>query len=210
MKQVILLVLFLLITVFVFAQENESFMFRAKVKHGSILLGGSASGFAYKTSDNLHNTTGVKEDGLKIQANLNAKNGYFIMNDLAIGLNLNLYHESTKITSDPEQEPFRKTYFLGGPFVRYYLINGVFGEAGVGLGKHSFSDGFQSNLLEGTLSVGYAFFFNEKFSIEPMLSFRYFRQSKDDKVYTTMGPLVGVGFQSYLLRKRAHVIKIGL
>ncbi|MBB6610317.1 hypothetical protein H7F15_04635 [Pontibacter sp. Tf4] len=208
MKQIILALL--LLPAFAFAQENESFMFRAKVKHGSILVGGNLSGFAYKTTDNLNSPTGTKEEGRRIQANLQAKNGYFIMNDLAIGLNINLYHESTKITTDPEQEPFRETYLLGGPFVRYYLLNGVFGEAGVSIGKHNFSDGFQSNLLEGSAGVGYAFFFNEKFSIEPMLSFRYFRQTKDDKAYTSFGPMVGVGFQAYLLRKRAHVIKIGL
>jgi len=185
-------------------------MFKAKVKHGSILIGGTLSGFAYKTSDNLHSLNGLKEDGTKIQANLQSKNGYFIMNDFAVGLNLNLYHESTKITSDPEQEALRETYFLAGPFVRYYLINGVFGEAGASIGKHSFSDGIQSNLLEGSVGVGYAFFFNEKFSLEPILSFRYFQQKEGDLKYTSFGPMVGVGFQAYLLRKRAHVIKIGL
>ncbi|HEY4652711.1 MAG TPA: hypothetical protein VIG72_14935 [Pontibacter sp.] len=205
-----LLLLLMLLPVIALAQENESFMFRAKVKHGSILVGGNISGFAYKTTDNLLNGTGVKEDGRKIQANLQAKNGYFVMNDLAIGLNLNLYHESTKVTAEPEQEAFRETYFLGGPFVRYYLINGVFGEAGVSFGKHNFSDGLQSNLLEGSAGIGYALFFNEKFSLEPMLSFRYFRQSRGDEAYTSFGPMVGVGFQAYLLRKRAHVIKIGL
>lgn len=208
MKHIILLLL--LLPFVAIAQENESFMFKAKVKHGSILIGGHLSGFAYKTSDNLHSLNGAQEEGRKIQANLQGKNGYFIMNDFAVGLNLNIYHESTKVTSDPEQEPFRETFFLGGPFVRYYLDNGVFGETGVSFGKHNFSDGFQSNLLEGNVGVGYAFFFNEKFSIEPMLSFRYFRQTKDDKVYSSMGPMIGVGFQAYLLRKRAHVIKIGL
>lgn len=205
-----LLLLFLLIPFVVFGQENESFMFKAKVKHGSILIGGNISGFAYKTSDNLFTAKGIHEDGRKIQANLQFKSGYFVMNDFAVGLNLNLFHESTKVTSDPEQEPFRETYFMGGPFVRYYLDNGVFGEAGASVGKHSFSDGFQSNLLEGTIGIGYAFFFNEKFSIEPLLLFRYFRQTKDDQTYSAIGPMIGIGFQSYLLRKRANVIKIGL
>ncbi|MEJ8756620.1 hypothetical protein WG947_06415 [Pontibacter sp. H259] len=208
MKQ--LLLLLCLLPYLVFAQENESFMFKAKVKHGSILIGGTLSGFAYKTSDDLHTLNGRKEDGTKIQANLQAKNGYFVVNDFAVGLNLNLYHESTKVTSDPEQEPFRETYFLAGPFVRYYLDNGVFGEAGASMGKHNFSDGLQSNLLEGSVGVGYSFFFNEKFALEPLLSFRYFRQKHGDKVYSSVGPMVGVGFQAYLLRKRAHVIKIGL
>ena len=208
MKNLLLLLLFL--PFIAIAQENESFMFRAKVKHGSILVGGNLSGFAYKTSDNLHSANNVQQDGRRIQVNLQSKNGYFIMNDLAVGLNLNVFHESTKVTSDPEQEAFRETYFMAGPFARYYLVNGFFGEAGASLGKHNFSDGFQSNLLEGTVGVGYAFFFNEKFSIEPTISFRYFRQTKDDQVYSSFGPLLGVGFQAYLLRKRAHVIKIGL
>lgn len=208
MKNLLLLLLFL--PLLVQGQENESFMFSAKVKHGSILVGGNLSGFAYKTSDNLHSPNNQQQEGRRIQANLQSKNGYFVMNDLALGLNLNIFHESTKVTSDPEQESFRETYFMAGPFARYYLDNGIFGELGASLGKHNFSDGFQSNLLEGTIGVGYAFFFNEKFSIEPTISFRYFRQTKDDHIYTTFGPLLGVGFQAYLLRKRAHVIKIGL
>jgi hypothetical protein len=208
MKKILLLLFFL--PHFVSSQENESFMFNAKVKHGSILVGGTLSGFAYKTSDNLHSPNNLQQDGRNIQVNLQSKNGYFVINDLALGLNLNIFHESKKITSDPEQEAFRETYFMAGPFARYYLVNGIFGELGASLGKHNFSDGFQSNLLEGTIGVGYAFFFNEKFSIEPLVSFRYFRQTKGSNTYSTFGPLVGVGFQAYLLRKRAHVIKIGL
>ncbi len=208
MKRILLLLF--LFPFIVLAQENESFMFKAKVKHGSILIGGNLSGFAYKTQDNLHSLNGLPEEGRKIQVNLQSKNGYFVMNDLAVGLNLNIFHESKKVTSDPEQEAFRETHFMIGPFARYYLDNGVFGEVGASLGKHNFSDGFQSNLLEASVGVGYAFFFNEKFSIEPMINFRYFRQRKDKQEYTTMGPLLGVGFQAYLLRKRAHVIKIGL
>lgn len=205
-----LLLLFALMPFALLAQENKSFLMQAKVKHGSMLIGGNLTGFYYKTTDEL-SIPGETLKGQLIQAALRSKTGYFIWNDIAIGLDVNLIHESEKINSEEtETVPVKETYLLAGPFVRYYLLNGLFGEASITGGLHNFSTGYKSTLYEGSVGIGYAHFINEKFSLEPMISFRYFHKTDGDDVYTSFGPMLGIGIQAYLLRKKAHVIKITL
>ncbi len=211
MKKALLLIL-LLVPFLSHAQENESFLIKAKVKQGSIMLGGYISASAYTYTDELTNSS-ERVEGNLIQAQIKTKNGYFVLHDLAVGLDITLNHTSRKVTSETEQEilPDRNTYLLAGPFVRYYLDNGIFGELTLQAGlQNFFPSGIKYNLMEGGLGIGYAYFINEKFSIEPTLALRYFRQIDDDRKYTTLGPVLGVGIQAYLLRKKAHVIKKAL
>lgn len=205
-----LLILLAILPLSLLAQENKSYLMRAKVKHGSMLIGGNLTGYYYKTSDEL-SKPGEKLEGSLMQASLKSKTGYFIWNDFAVGLDVFLVHNSEKIDgTETETVPLRETYLLAGPFVRYYLLNGVFGEASIAGGLHNFSTGFKSTLYEGSVGVGYAHFINEKFSLEPILSFRYFYKSDGNKTYVTYGPMIGFGVQAYLLRKKAHVIKTTL
>ena len=183
---------------------------QAKVKHGSMLIGGNLTGFYYMTSDEL-SKPGEVVNGRLINLSLKSKTGYFIWNDVAVGLDVNVMHESEKIElAEVESVPLRETYILAGPFVRYYLLNGLFGEASFAGGLHNFSTGFKSTLYEGSVGIGYAHFINEKFSLEPILSFRYFYKSDGNKTYVSYGPMIGFGIQAYLLRKKAHVIKVTL
>ncbi|MEJ8801756.1 hypothetical protein [Pontibacter sp. H249] len=207
MRQILLILILLPFSLF--AQENESFLIKAKVKQGSLLLGGSLQGAAYSTTDEI-SVPGQRLEGRNINLLFRAKNGYFVLHDLVVGLDVTIDHESIKITSDTEQKPNNRTYALMGPFVRYYLDNGFFGELTTTVGLQNFSLSEKYNLFEGTAGVGYAFFFNEKFSIEPTLSVRYFQQVLRDKEYTAIGPYLGVGIQAYMLRKKAHVIKRAL
>lgn len=204
-----ILLLLLLLPYFLFAQENESNLIRAKVKQGSILLGGTISASAYKTTDEISSNQQTV-NATNINVIVNAKNGYFVMHDWVVGLVWTLDYNSNKIETDEMQLPDKRTYMLLGPFTRYYLDNGVFGEFSIAPGLLNNSKNDKFNLLEGTIGIGYAFFFNEKFSIEPTLSFRYFQQTLGDKKFTSVGPLLGVGIQAYLLRKKAHVIKRAL
>ncbi|MBC5991635.1 hypothetical protein [Pontibacter cellulosilyticus] len=208
MRKILLLLLF--IPCIAFAQENESYLIKAKVKQGSIMLGGTLHASAYKTTDELSSSQQTLE-GSKINVMFRAKNGYFVLHDLVVGLDVTIDYQSTRITSDAEQnKPDNHTFGLMGPFVRYYLDNGVFGELTTTVGFDNFSANNKYNLFETSAGVGYAFFFNEKFSIEPTLSVRYFQQTLGDKKYTSIGPVLGVGIQAYLLRKKAHVIKRAL
>lgn len=195
------------------AQENQSSLVRAKVKYGSLMLGGNLSGNYLTTSREVDNL-GNKVNTRQINLIMRAKNGYFVREDLAVGLDLNITHRSSKITdfSERPREPNRETLILAGPFIRYYLLNGIFGEASALAGMHNFNDVNNKNkVLEGGIGIGYAHFINEKFALEPILSMRYFqKKDRNGRLYTEIGPTIGFGLQVYLLRKKAHVIKQGL
>lgn len=195
------------------AQENESSLIRAKIKHGSLLLGGNLQGSYQVTSSEL-NSTGQKVDGRRIDFNLRSKNGYFVLEDLVVGLDLSVLHQSNKLNdvSDRVSEPRRETFVMAGPFVRYYMLNGVFGELTMLAGLHNFNDvGQKYKALEGGVGLGYAFFLNKQFSLEPVLSMRYFRKvDRDGRAYSEFGPMIGFGLQAYLLRQKSHVIKRAL
>ncbi|WP_345157166.1 hypothetical protein [Pontibacter saemangeumensis] len=200
---------FFLFSVFASAQENQSYLIPAKVKQGSILLGGNLNASAYSTTKELDLPVG-REEGTNILANLHGKSAYFLQHDFALGLIISLEHESFSINTEGEAEKFRRTMMLAGPFARYYLDNGIFGELSVQGGLLNFSTGDKSNLFEGGLGVGYAYFINQRISLEPTLSFRYFKEWRGGKSNTTLGPMVGFGIQAYILRRRAHVIKEAL
>lgn len=192
------------------AQENESSLVRAKVKHGSLLLGGNMQG-SYTFISNEQNSSGQKQDSRRIDFNLRAKNGYFVREDFVVGLDLSVLHQSTKLTSvsDEGQIPRKETFIMAGPFARYYLLNGVFGELTMLSGLHNFNDvNRKFKALEGGIGIGYAYFINKQFSLEPVLSFRYFRKvDREGRSYTELGPMIGFGLQAYLLRQKSHVIK---
>lgn len=191
------------------AQENRSYLIPAKVKHGSLLIGGTLSASAYKTTREFNLPLGAQE-GTNIFATLRSKNGYFIDHDFAVGLGVTLEHENFRSVTEEDERKFRRTRLLFGPFARYYLDNGFFGELSTEVGLLNFSTGQKSNLFEGGIGVGYAYFINQRISLEPMLTFRYFREWKDGLTNTTFGPMLGFGVQAYILRRRAHVIKEAL
>jgi hypothetical protein len=202
----------LLLPTLTLAQENMSHLIKAKVKQGSFLLGGTIHATVVKVTDEFKEHEGTKVNGF-----LTAKNGYFIWHDFVAGLDWTLNYESDNVAAiDKESKPKRETFMLMGPFVRYYLDNGFFGELTMQAGLHNYNyvdtgrKITKYDVYQGSIGVGYAHFINEKFSIEPILSFRYFRKTDDDVNYTTMGPLLGVGIQAYIIRKKAHVIKNAL
>ncbi|TPE45776.1 autotransporter outer membrane beta-barrel domain-containing protein [Pontibacter mangrovi] len=184
-------------------------MWKAKVKHGSVLIGGNADASIYKTTKELNQPLGP-EEGTSIMANLNFKGGYFLIHDVALGVDLGINHESYSVSIEGGKDTFRRTYLLGGPFARYYLDNGVFGELSLKGGLLNFSTGDKTNLFVGNAGVGYAWFVNEKIAVEPMLSFRYSREWQGSEANVSLGPVIGVGIQAYLLRKTSQIIKEAL
>ncbi|MHA6249262.1 hypothetical protein ACXYMU_15080 [Pontibacter sp. CAU 1760] len=209
MMRHLILILFLLSCIVASAQENRSFLIPAKVKQGSIMLGGNLSASAFKTTKGLDLPLSP-EEGTNILLNLNAKNAYFLRHDFAVGLVVSMEHESLIVTTDEDTRKFRRTYLLAGPFTRYYLDSGLFGELALQSGLLNFSSGQKSNLFQGGLSVGYAYFINQHISLEPMLSFKYQREWRDGQSNTTLGPQIGFGVQAYILRRTSHIIKQAL
>lgn len=209
MRIKIMLLVLLLTGTKLLAQENKSYLVPAKVKHGSILIGGATSAAIYKTTKEISKPLSP-EEGTNIQLSLDFKGGYFILHDFVVGLETGFTHESLSVEVDGVRQRFRQTMLLGGPFTRYYLDNGVFGELILKAGLLNISSGSKTNLAEGKIGIGYAYFINEKISLEPVLHFRYFREWEGGQTNTTLGPMVSFGVQAYLLRKRSHIIKEAL
>ncbi len=119
------------------------------VNQGAWMVGGSA-GFRsenFKDSD-------VSITTIDLSPNL----GYFIADDLAIGLALNL--NSTSIDGNSS------TDFGLGPFVRLYFADAIFAQVGasLGLGDNEFTD-FE-------IGLGYSWFVDNSVAIEPKLYYR--------------------------------------
>ena len=121
------------------------------VNQGAWMLGGSA-GFQSQSFKDI--------DGSATTIWFAPNLGYYIADDLAIGLNLNV--TSLSPLGDGEST----TDFGLGPFVRFYFADAIFAQAGVnlGLGDVEFTE-FQ-------VGVGYSWFVDNSVAIEPMLFYR--------------------------------------
>lgn len=121
----------------------------AQISQGTILVGASSNaGF-----------TSYNEDaGDYSQFNIDLKGGYFVIDNLALGLNLGY----TKI-DDASQTTF-------GAFGRYYVNGKIFG--GIGFNSTSVDlGGSDATVSTIPIEVGYAAFINDAIAVEPALSY---------------------------------------
>ncbi|MDX5346416.1 MAG: hypothetical protein LPJ89_07940, partial [Hymenobacteraceae bacterium] len=103
------------------------------------------------------------------------------------------------------------TYLFFGPLLWYYLDKVICGEASFAGGLLNFSRGDKNDLVEGSVGVGYAYFLNNKVSIEPMISFRYFKRNLSDSSGSfderDYGPFFSIGIGTYLYRDNVVQMK---
>ena len=110
---------------------------------------------------------------------LNPGAGYFIIDNLAVGLGL--FYSSTKVGDNDAVSRTRLT-----PMARYYVFDAVYAQLGYGL---EFDDDYDNTLAIG---VGYSWFLSNNVAIEPMISYRI--QGDNN----TFG--VGIGIQAFMGR----------
>lgn len=150
--------IFLILSVSCFAQIQKPL-----TKGNSILSGG---GTIQYQKDKYSNNTGSSKTSLFF-ITINPGFGYFIINDLATGVNVYFSYNGAGDN---------KFYSLGiGPFVRYYFDNGIFVKADLGYSiLHNISLGTANqNFFMITPGVGYAFFLNSKVSLDPCLCYEF-------------------------------------
>lgn len=135
-----LLTLFAAITVFAAS---------AQIEQGTILVGASSSaGF-----------TSYNEDaGDYSEFNINLKGGYFVIDNLALGLNLGY------------QKVDEESATTFGLFGRYYVNGKIFAGLGFNSTKVDFGD-FDFSVTTIPVEVGYAAFINDVVAIEPALNY---------------------------------------
>ena len=161
MKLTLALLGFLLISQAVSAQA---------VGQGAWMLGGSAGFQSLKVKD---------ADESSTYFNLSPNLGYFIADDLAIGLALNL---SSVSPAGGEST----TDFGLGPFVRFYFADAIFAQAGVNLGLGD------SEFTEFQVGVGYSWFVSNGVAIEPMLFYTNHGEDGDFFDYSVFGLSIGI------------------
>lgn len=159
-----LLTLFAAITVFAAS---------AQIEQGTILVGASSNaGFSSTSID------GVDDNSTSF--NIGLKGGYFVIDNLAVGLTFEYQKEKF---GDSE---FDATGF--GLFGRYYVNGKIF--AGAGFQSIKFGDADAETFIP--LEVGYAAFITDNIAVEPSLNYVIGDGN------STFG--LGVGFTLYLNR----------
>lgn len=185
-----------------YGQVNKGTLIPAKIYQRSLMVGGSISG-SYKSLDNNLGTETIP--GNRTQVEGDVRIGYFALDDFALGGRVTANHYRQKTGTD--QSAVRNTYILMGPFVRYYINSGFFGEASYSLGVNNSSSGSKSDLSEARGGIGYAIFINPKVAVEPAVHLTYLKEKRLDnstanKYISEFGPSLTIGLQIYLYREK--------
>ena len=196
MKKVSLFCLSMLAFASAFGQFNQ----------GRMMVGGSGTFSVTTDKDKVGNTSVV--NGTSVSIGLTPQFGYFIMDNLAVGGQLQISASSfNRREGDSESSSFTSTI---GPFARYYFGPGIITEAGFGFGTRSFKFTSGNGTTTETdyvlsslhLGLGYAFFLNDNVAVEPMLVYRTNSArvvDSDPKAKNIDGGVyLQVGFQIYL------------
>lgn len=138
------------------------------ITKGNMMLSGG--GTIYYSKINNENPSGNSESSL-FNISLTPGLSYFIIDNLAIGLNATISYDGTKNN---------KMYTLGvGPMIKYYFSNGFFLNAEVGYNhlEGISNTSVAANYFSFKPGLGYAFFLNQKVSLEPGLSYEFHKNN---------------------------------
>ncbi len=153
----------------------------AQTEQGKILMGATSNlGLSVLSQD------AVEDNNFNLS--LNAQGGYFVIDNLAAGLNLGF--------GVSNQGDISVNSFVVGPFGRYYFDNVFFG-AGFSFINTNRDDGITDLSSSGSqigLELGYAAFINNNVAIEPALT--YFNTGGDFDGQTSIA--LNIGFTIYL------------
>ncbi|QXP59342.1 outer membrane beta-barrel protein [Olleya sp. HaHaR_3_96] len=136
-----------------------------------ILLEGVVS---FKSQSDEEDLSGVKSSSYTI----NPKAGYFITDDLAIGLDLSYSFGKSETEEVSQSSNIEDKTIMGGVFLRYYFLNlgkrfKIYGELGGGYvtSETGFeSDPEKSNGLQSNLTLGLNYFVKENIAISFVLA----------------------------------------
>lgn len=135
----------------------SSYLF-AQTEQGNIRVGA--------TSNLSFTSTSYEEGDNDNEFGLEGSVGYFVIDNLAVGLNLGFTSTSGS---------FESSSFVAGPAARYYF-QGVFAGAGILFGKQTIDFGDPIGKVDANgnfiaLEAGYAAFITDNVSIEPSLGY---------------------------------------
>jgi hypothetical protein len=135
---------------------------------------------------------------------ISPKAAYFIIDRLAAGIEISYGYSDNKFTNTDGTKTSNKSQSIAvGPFLRYYLSNGFFGQASLGFGtskSNSNDSESKANRFRYELGLGYAIFLGQQVSLEPIISYRSNKTTQDQSTSETTnnGFTLGAGFTIYL------------
>lgn len=196
---------------------------QAQTEKGTWMLGGN---IGFSTSSSTSKSNGTTVDGPSYtNFNISPMAGYFIMDRLAVGLDLNYssFSSTTKQKNTAGNNvdlTDKSSDIIVSPMVRYYyMMNdkaGLFGHLGVGFGSRSSSnqslvndavtttESPSSSLFNLTVGPGFVYFLNPSIGLEASvlyssMSSSYTPTGASDKVTNaSSGVSVNIGFGIYL------------
>lgn len=167
MKKLALLFVFVFVAGFGVAQ--------AQTDQGNIMVGGLIN-FSSQSGETTVDGTST-DNPTTTNFGINPLGGYFVTDNLAVGVDIGFMSESTNDNGDPETIT-RSNMIQGGVFGRYYLrpadMVGIYGQLGVGFGSGSSetevdgttTDGPDRTLIAAGISPGITIFPSESVGID--------------------------------------------
>ncbi|WCO00234.1 outer membrane beta-barrel protein [Psychroserpens ponticola] len=199
MKKILLMSILFCSAINVLAQDEEKTI--NPTDKGHFIVDGSVY---FSTNHSKSRESGFESKNKSFGFGISPKAAYFVIDRLAVGLETSFnYTENESTNSDNNKYTSNSKSVFVGPFFRYYLSNGLFGQASFGFGtSKSNSDGFKSStdVFRYKLGLGYAIFLNQHTSIEPLISYQHNKNSSNESTFesTNNGFIFGVGFTIYL------------
>jgi hypothetical protein len=117
--------------------------------------------------------------------------GYFVVDNLALGLNTTFSY--TKV--------IQKSFIYGiGPFAKYYFNNGLFLKTETFFTKGNFIgyvNSYKTTNFSIIQGIGYSLFLNSKISLEPSLNYNY--------IYTKAGEFSTTNTNDFLFELKLNI-----
>ena len=196
MKKIVLLLIAIIISTGAFSQFNK----------GRILVGGNL-GFNSTTSKTKIGSNSSTTNEKSIMFSFTPQIGYFIIDNLAAGVGLNLSFSKVTPTADIFGEQNTSIQFQ--PFIRYYIKPGIFFQGTCGLGTEKDNQTYQGSsqiqkytVFNWSAATGYSINLNNRVAIEPQ--FGYGSNTLKDKSNAEIrrnidsGLFFKIGLQVYL------------
>jgi hypothetical protein len=182
MKKVILLMVAFMATSSLYAQ----------IEKGYWMAGGTLS---YYAGESIYEKVRLLAASPKI--------GFFVMDKLAIGLNIRGERNSVK-TKGIIGPPRVSSMVSTGPLIRYYFLKNdlpvnVFTDGSVLFGKVMYSLGDDHGSLQYIINAGTNFFFTKSTALEISIGYQSTHYNNDSK-FQFSAITVGIGFQAHLTK----------
>jgi outer membrane protein len=175
----------------------------AQFKQGGILLNG---GLGFRSTTNKLESGGTTTTlGKQTDFTFNPRVGYFFMDHLAAGLTFDVTTSMSKADGSSNKSGYSITTV--GPFVRYYLDQGLFFQGEIGFGGRTdksvtgnTTTTTKYSAMKWDIGVGYAYFLGDNVAIEPLVYYGMlnFKDKDTNGKYKESGLGIQLGLTAFI------------